>query len=180
LNGVNHERRRRELMFSEADQRKRIIAAAKRTARGPRERAGIYAGDLEDEYAAMRAKPSHRKRAILAAASLALACALRCSEYTGGGTVELHKDGRKSPPSPPIQKKNVSFGIGKDGYRWVDVTLIKTKWWNQTVKFRLNETHSQGDAYRLIREMYKSTKPGDGPLLTTQPGGDRRGAAHPS
>jgi hypothetical protein len=175
LNAVNHERRRRELKTTteEAYQRRRIIAAAKRTERGPQGRAGIYERDLQEEHKAVSAKPSHRKKAILAAGSTALACGMRCSEYTGGGTVELHKDGRESPPSPPMQKKHAKFGIGKDGNRWVDITLERTKWWNQSVRFRLHETHSRVDAYRQIREMYQSTKPGDGPLFTTQPMGDR-------
>ena len=174
LNGGNHERRRREVpsTYSEAVERRRIIAAAKRVSKGAGGRAGIYARDLERESDVVNGTRNHRHRARLAAGAMALACGMRCSEYTGGGTVELHTDGRKEAASKPMDKKDVRFGMGDDGNRFVDITLERTKWWNLAVTFRMHETISRVDPYRLIRETYVSSPRSQGPLFTTTRGGN--------
>ena len=64
LNGVNHERRRRNALdtYAEQEERRRIVAVAKRTAKGGRGRGGVYARDLEKELYAVDADPSSAGR----------------------------------------------------------------------------------------------------------------------
>jgi hypothetical protein len=165
LAGVYYELRKRGVRHCEHHRatRRTVIAAAKRTRRGPLGKDGIYREDLELELEHLIADPNATQEQFVTfvAAVVALCAGLRASDYAPTKAATKNKKGRKgkggvaAAPQRPLRRKDVRFGQDRDGVRWAQLSLKRSKWWNRTTSFTLHETKSSIDCYKWLRWTHK-------------------------
>ena len=161
--------------YAHTQRRSKLLRASKRTTQGLQCSGGIYEGDLAEEQELMGGvgAGTHKQRAVLGVAAVMLVGGMRVGEVAPERykTKQPPKKVRNKMVLPPraLRRQDVKFSQDRDGVRTVYVVLSRTKWKNRAVRYKIHETTSTVDAFRLIREAYIKTQGnGPGPPLFTR------------